>query len=155
MSQEIRLALPSEFEQIHQLILEHMDPEFSYELFKWKHLDNPNGKSICIVFLEDHNIIGFNFYGHHIIEVGGINYKFLRSSESLVLPSGRGKGVFSRIQDFFNTNYDGTYAGYFGTPNSNSFDIFRKRGWSNFKIETSFLINIPLGRSSKVFFFRI
>lgn len=152
MNQEIRLALPSELGHIHQLILEYMDPDFTFAHFEWKHIVNPNGQSICVVFLENNEIIGFNFFSPHFIKVNDEHLKFYRSSESLVLPVGRGKGVFTRIQDYFNTNFVTSAAGVFGTPNANSIKIFQKMGWTTNEIPTSFFVNIPLNYNSRVSF---
>lgn len=152
MSQEIRLALPNEYDHIHQLILKYMDPDFTFSLYEWKHNHNPAGQSICVVYLENNEIIGFNFFSPHLIKINDSNLNFYRSSESLVLPEGRGKGVFSRIQDYFNTNFASSSTGVFGTPNSNSIRIFQKMGWTTNEIPISFFLNIPLKYNSNVSF---
>lgn len=152
MNQEIRLALPSEFDHIHQLILEYMDPDFTFAHFEWKHIVNPNGQSICVVFLENNEIIGFNFLSPYYIKYELTNLKFYRISEVLVLPQGRGKGVFTRIEEYVHSNFISFCSGVFATPNSNSINTFKKIGWTMKEIPTSFFVNIPLKYTSHVVF---
>ncbi len=145
----LRTAKDEEFFEAHQLIQEYMDSSFTKEIFEWKHLKNPVGKSVCIVAVENDKMIGFNFFSPHQIKSDKQTFLLYRSSESLVLPEGRGKGVFTRIQDYFNTNFKQNTAGVFGTPNANSIKIFQKIGWKTFEVKVNFYFNIPLGYSGK------
>lgn len=130
-----------ELVQIVELIRSNLDPEFTIEFFKWKHLENPFGRSYGLVAWDGNKIIGLRVF--MFWEFIGENKKILRSIrpvDTVVDSNYRGRGLFKKLTLQGLENCKGQYDFIFNTPNNNSLPGYLKMGWeksnncSNFRI---------------------
>jgi hypothetical protein len=103
---------------------------FNSDYFDWKHLNNPFGKSLMVVAVDDEsNVIGFrsfmkwkfNYYENEIVAV--------RAVDTATDPKCQGKGVFKSLtlEAIGLAKEENQFI--FNTPNFNSFPIYLKLGW--------------------------
>lgn len=129
----IRKALDSDIPQIIELLKislgETLIPK-SEALWKWKHLDNPFGKSPVILAEENGQLIGVRaFLNWEYIENGKIK-KACRAVDTATHPDYQGKGIFKKltlslIDEIRQEGIDLI----FNTPNSKSTPGYIKMGW--------------------------
>ena len=131
----------NELEQIVGLIRSNLDPEFTVDFFKWKHLKNPFGKSYGLVAWAGDKIVGLRVF--MFWEFIGKDNKILRSIrpvDTVVDTNFRGRGLFKKLTLQGLENCSGQYDFVFNTPNNNSLPGYLKMGWekstgtSHFKI---------------------
>lgn len=102
----------------------------SEALWKWKHLDNPFGKSPVLLAEEDNKIIGVRAF---------LNWEFVQNNEPInacravdtaIHPDFQGKGLFTKLSLNLTDQIreDGTQLIY-NTPNTQSLPGYLKMGW--------------------------
>ncbi len=102
------------------------------ELFSWKHLDNPFGRSIMLIAEADGRIAGFRAFMRWELDTpGGRRLRCVRAVDTATHPDFQRRGIFSKL----------TMAGVdlatedgidliFNTPNHKSGAGYLKMGWS-------------------------
>ena len=133
-----------EINQIICLIKLGLDPKYTKEFFKWKHLENPFGKSYGLLAWDGDKIIGLRLFMHWDFEnpnTGEI-VRSLRPVDTVVHDDYRGKGLFKSLTLKGIDNCRGDYDFIFNTPNSNSLPGYLKMGWKEFYQSSSFNIGI-------------
>ena len=147
----------NDLDQILDLIKRNLDPDFSLELFKWKHLENPFGKSYGLLALDEDRIVGLRmFMFWKFQEIGGEELlNAIRPVDTVVHKAYRGKGLFKSLTltglEECRKAYD--YDFIFNTPNENSLPGYLKMGWEKYNYINCFkvgLINPLYGFSSFV-----
>lgn len=131
----------NELVQIVELIRSNLDPEFTVEFFKWKHLQNPFGKSYGLVAWSGDKIIGLRvFMFWEFIQPNRKVLRSIRPVDTVVDSNYRGRGLFKKLTLQGLENCKGQYDFIFNTPNNNSLPGYLKMGWeksgscSNFRI---------------------
>lgn len=130
-----------ELGQIVELIRANLDPEFTTEFFKWKHLDNPFGKSYGLVAWDGDKIVGLRvFMFWEFIQKNNKVLRSIRPVDTVVDSNYRGRGLFKKLTLKGLENCKGQFDFIFNTPNNNSLPGYLKMGWkkstdvSNFRI---------------------
>ncbi|WP_373056149.1 GNAT family N-acetyltransferase [Zunongwangia sp. H14] len=117
--------------EVVALIQIALDPGFSVQHFKWKHLENPFGRSFGILALDGKKIVGlrmfmfWSFYSAYKKK----RIRGIRPVDTVTHPEYRGHGIFKKLTldglEKCKENYDFV----FNTPNEISFPIYSKLGW--------------------------
>ena len=129
----IREAVPGDVPEIVQVLkasLGEADLPLSEEIWNYKHFENPFGKSIVLVGVEDQTIIGVRAFMRWKWHKDNITYSCLRAVDTATHPEHQGKGIFKKLTlkavevakeegaDFI-----------FNTPNEKSRPGYLKMGW--------------------------
>lgn len=102
------------------------------QLFAWKHLDNPFGKSIMLVATESGQIVGFRAFMRWKLQTpDGAEIRCVRPVDTATHPEHRRKGIFRELT---NSAVEEARADevdlIFNTPNAQSGAGYLKMGWS-------------------------
>lgn len=129
----IRKASENDIPQIIELLKislgETLIPK-SEALWKWKHLDNPFGKSPILLAEENGQLIGVRaFLKWEYLENGKIHHA-CRAVDTATHPDHQGKGIFKNLTLSLidEIREDGVNL-IFNTPNSKSIPGYIKMGW--------------------------
>ncbi len=130
---QIREATEKDIPAIIQLLKESLGESMipkSENLWRWKHLDNPFGKSPTLLAVENGNLIGVRaFLKWEFIHDGKI-YNACRAVDTATHPDFQGKGIFKAlttelIEEIKKDGVDFIY----NTPNKQSTPGYLKMGW--------------------------
>lgn len=100
------------------------------DFFRWKHLDNPAGRSFMLVAELNGEIVGFRAFMRWRFVVGGTSVRAVRAVDTATRPDQQGKGIFSRLTLQALEALRGETDLVFNTPNSSSLPGYLKMGWS-------------------------
>ncbi|MCZ2845025.1 MAG: GNAT family N-acetyltransferase [Candidatus Bathyarchaeota archaeon] len=132
-----------ELVQIVGLIRSSLDPEFTTDFFKWKHLENPFGKSYGLVAWSGDKIIGLRvFMFWEFIQENKKVLRSIRPVDTVVDSNFRGRGLFKKLTLQGLENCKGQYNFIFNTPNNNSLPGYLKMGWEKSKTVSNFRIGL-------------
>jgi len=100
-------------------------------LFRWKHLENPFGRSAMWVAEADDGLIGFRAYMRwSFVEPGGAVLRAARAVDTATHPDHQGRGIFSKLtMHGLDGLRDEGVAFVFNTPNDQSRPGYLKLGW--------------------------
>lgn len=136
------LDFKKDLDEIVSLINMNLDPLYTKELILWKHLNNPFGRSIAMVAIEDEKIVGVVFYmRYNFLDSTGKLIKSIRPLDVCTDKSQRGKGIFKiLLQKCLENATD--FEILFSTPNQKSYPEFIKLGWQPLRREYFFCVAI-------------
>lgn len=100
------------------------------EVWRFKHIDNPFGKSLVLLALENDQIIGVRAFMRWKWQRGDQVFSAFRAVDTATHPNHRGKGVFKKLT--LKALEIGKERGdnfVFNTPNSQSKPGYLKMGW--------------------------
>lgn len=135
-----------DLDQILDLIKKNLDPDFSLELFKWKHLENPFGKSYGLLALDEDRIVGLRMFMLWKFQKIGEKelLNAIRPVDTVVDTAYRGQGLFKRLTltglEECRKAYD--YDLIFNTPNGNSLPGYLKMGWEKYNYINCFKVGM-------------
>lgn len=144
----------NDVEEIEQafILFDKVWGKTSINAIKNKHYNNPDRVENPISFYKENNIVlGMNgFLGMHLSIQNSI-WKVAQSCESAVLPSARGKGIFTKIQKQAENELGKEGIGMLiGVPNDQSAPGFVKLGWKEIGTFHTFVLPIKIGNSCKI-----
>ena len=99
------------------------------ELFRWKHLQNPFGRSILIVAVANDQIIGLRALMRWRFVAGDRNIEAVRAVDTATHPDYQGRGVFSELTRTALEQARIRADLVFNTPNEKSLAGYLKMGW--------------------------
>ncbi len=99
------------------------------EYFRWKHLENPFGRSFMIVAESEGQIVGFRALMRWRFRVGDRAIEAVRPVDTCTHPDHRGQGVFSMLTRRALESLKDEVDLVFNTPNPNSLPGYLKMGW--------------------------
>lgn len=117
------------------------------EVWNFKHVDNPFGKSLVLVAEEDGEIIGVRAFMRWRWQKGDQTYSAFRAVDTATHPDHQGKGIFKKLT--LKALEVGKERGdhfVFNTPNEQSRPGYIKMGWEEvgkLKIHLRFLNLLP------------
>jgi GNAT superfamily N-acetyltransferase len=103
--------------------------ERSAAFFRWKHMENPFGRSFMLVAEADDRLIGFRALMRWEFTAGGRTYRAIRPVDTATHPAYQGRGVFSKLTQDALRQLSGQVDFIFNTPNRKSLPGYRKLGW--------------------------
>ncbi len=99
------------------------------EFFRWKHVENPFGRSFMLVAEDDERIIGLRAFMRWRFACGGRNVDAVRAVDTATHPDYQGRGVFSHLTLAALDALRGDVDLVFNTPNDKSLPGYLKMGW--------------------------
>ncbi len=130
---EIREACENDIPEIVKVLKASLGEdqlELSEKVWRYKHIDNPFGKSIVLVAVENKTIIGVRAFMRWKWQQGEKQFSALRAVDTATHPEHQGKGIFKKLTlmavDLAKTNNDHFI---FNTPNEQSRPGYLKMGW--------------------------
>jgi GNAT superfamily N-acetyltransferase len=99
------------------------------ELFRWKHLDNPFGRSLLLVAEHQDRLIGLRAFMRWRFRAGERELEAVRAVDTATHPDFQGMGVFSRLTRAALDALEGRVDLVFNTPNGKSGPGYLKLGW--------------------------
>ncbi len=137
------LDYSKDVKEVVALIKENLQPEYTEEFLFWKHVNNPFGKSISMVAIEDDKIVGVVFYmRYNLNRRDGSSIKCIRPFDACTDRKLRGKGVFKKLMVECLNKYSNDYELLLANPNANSYSEFIKLGWKEPNHEYFYKIGI-------------
>lgn len=136
--------LESDGEAAERLLKKVFGDTFTSEYFRWKHMENPAGKSCGLVAVQDSEIIGLClFMRWQLLSEEGLK-NCLRPVDAAVDPAFRGNGLFATLTKESLRHYASQDHGVFCTPNANSLPTFMKLGWQQLPAALLYYVNFVL-----------
>jgi GNAT superfamily N-acetyltransferase len=103
--------------------------ERSSGFFRWKHLDNPFGRSYMIVAEADGRIVALRSFMRWRFLAGSVVLRGVRAVDTATHPDYQGRGIFSRLTREALDNLAGEADFVFNTPNEISLPGYLRMGW--------------------------
>jgi N-acetylglutamate synthase-like GNAT family acetyltransferase len=102
----------------------------SEDYWRWKHVENPFGRSPVLVGIENEMIIGVRAFMCWTWQRNGKSIRAVRAVDTATHPDHQGKGIFSKLTKALlqESEADGLSL-VFNTPNSKSMPGYLKMGW--------------------------
>jgi len=99
------------------------------EFWRWKHFDNPFGRSFIIVAEVDDRIVGVRALMRWRFVSDSVEVRAVRAVDTATHPQWQGKGLFTRLTLEALDRLRGDADLVFNTPNDNSLPGYLKMGW--------------------------
>jgi len=144
--------IPSIVELLKLSLGESLMPK-SIAFWRWKHVDNPFGKSPVLLAEENNQLIGVRAFMRWEWKQGDKIYKAVRAVDTATHPQHQGKGIFKKLtlQLVDQCKAEG-FDFIFNTPNKISKAGYLKMGWvSNGKMNITIHPRISFGNRSPDF----
>ncbi len=130
---QIREALELDIPEILRVLkasLGEISSKKTEEVWRYKHLDNPFGKSLVLVAVEDNTIIGVRALMRWNWQLNNKKFSALRAVDTATHPEHQGKGVFKKLtlKAIEIAKFSGDHL-IFNTPNEKSRPGYIKMGW--------------------------
>jgi GNAT superfamily N-acetyltransferase len=103
--------------------------ERSKQFFRWKHLDNPFGRSHMLIATADDRIVGFRSFMRWGFRAGDSDVNAVRAVDTATHPDHQGRGIFSMLTRRAIEDLRGEVDLVFNTPNQKSGPGYLKMGW--------------------------
>ncbi len=154
-SLEIRAAVDDDLPQILDLLQSSLGwvPDEQYAAFyRWKHHDNPFGRSPAWVAVADERIVGLRVWLRWRFRRGGRSWDAVRAVDTATHPDHQGRGIFRRLTtSSVQTLTEQGVAHVFNTPNEQSRPGYLKMGWEEVgKLPVGVRFRSPLSAVSAV-----
>lgn len=139
-----------DLEQIIPLIQKNLDSTYTSNFFRWKHLENPFGKSYGLLALDGEKIIGLRMFMFWVFNTQKGKVKAIRPVDTVTAENYRGQGIFKKLTLEGLQNIFDEYEIIFNTPNKNSLPGYLKMGWSKIENLDCFRVGLinPFANSS-------
>lgn len=129
----IREAVPEDIDSILYVLkasLGETSSEKSADVWNYKHVSNPFGKSLVLVAEENDKLIGVRAFMRWKWQLGNKVYSAFRAVDTATHPEHQGKGVFKKLtlKAIEIAEESGDHF-IFNTPNSQSKPGYLKMGW--------------------------
>lgn len=139
-----------DLEKIIPLIQSNLDETYTLNFFRWKHLENPFGKSYGLLALDGEKIVGLRMFMFWEFNTQKGKIKAIRPVDTVTDENYRGKGIFKKLTLDGLQNILGKYEIIFNTPNKNSLPGYLKMGWRKLESVDYFRVGLinPFIKSS-------
>lgn len=101
------------------------DPAF----FRWKHHDNPFGRSVAFVAESDGEVVGFRTFMRWRFRTSASMVRAVRAVDTATDPRHQGRGIFTRLTLHALGEIRDEVDLVFNTPNEKSLPGYLKMGW--------------------------
>lgn len=126
-----QIDFQKDLEGVIQLIKKNLDENYTLKKFKWKHLENPFGKSFGMVALDVNKIVGVRMFMlwefYNAAEKRKITA--LRPVDTVTDKGYRKMGLFKKLNFMGLEEWEIKYDFIFNTPNKNSLPGNLNMGW--------------------------
>lgn len=119
--------------------------ERSSSLFRWKHIDNPFGRSYMFVAQRSGEIVGFRAFMQWRFHTADGLARAVRAVDTATHPSAQRQGIFSAITRHALQAIRPEVSFVFNTPNEKSLPGYLKLGWKEVgRIPVSLRVSRPI-----------
>lgn len=122
------------------------------EVWEYKHVNNPFGRSLVLVAEEEGEIIGVRAFMRWKWQYGSTSFSAFRAVDTATHPKHQGKGIFKKLT--FKALEKGKINGdhfVFNTPNAQSKPGYLKMGWKEVgKVRTNIVPQSPFRLIGKI-----
>ncbi len=130
---QVREATDRDLTRVLELLASSLGwvPDEQYAAFyRWKHHDNPFGRSPAWVALDDARIVGLRVWLRWRFVERGRRWEAVRAVDTATHPDYQGRGIFRRLTtSSLDVLRDQGVAHVFNTPNEQSRPGYLKMGW--------------------------
>lgn len=130
---EIRYARPEDLDEIIDVLkasLGEVSSKKNFEVWNFKHHNNPFGKSLVLVALEDQKIIGVRAFMKWRWQMSNEKFDVYRAVDTATHPDFRGRGIFKKLTlEAVSEGVKKRSDFIFNTPNDQSRPGYLKMGW--------------------------
>ncbi|MGH2735860.1 MAG: GNAT family N-acetyltransferase, partial [Actinomycetota bacterium] len=98
--------------------------------FRWKHVDNPFGRSFMLIAEHEGNLVGFRSFMRWRLQAAAGELHAVRAVDTATHPEYQGRGIFSRLTRDALDALTGDADLVFNTPNDKSGPGYLKMGWT-------------------------
>jgi GNAT superfamily N-acetyltransferase len=130
---EVRTATDDDLPQVLQLLQSSLGwvPDEQYAAFyRWKHHDNPFGRSPAWVAVDAGRIVGLRVWLRWRFVADGRRWDAVRAVDTATHPDHQGRGIFRRLTtSSLEVLAEQGFAHVFNTPNEQSRPGYLKMGW--------------------------
>jgi GNAT superfamily N-acetyltransferase len=130
---EVRAAIDEDLPQILELLQSSLGwvPNEQYAAFyRWKHHENPFGRSPAWVAVDDGRIVGLRVWLRWRFVRSGHRWEAVRAVDTATHPDYQGRGIFRRLTtSSLEKLHEEGFAHVFNTPNEQSRPGYLKMGW--------------------------
>jgi GNAT superfamily N-acetyltransferase len=99
------------------------------EFFRWKHLENPFGRSYMLLAEADDRLVGFRSFMRWRFDLSGEPVRAVRAVDTATHPDYQGLGVFRRLTTTAIEDLRTDTDLIFNTPNGKSLPGYLRMGW--------------------------
>ncbi|MFV8281333.1 GNAT family N-acetyltransferase [Christiangramia marina] len=149
---DIRKATDADIPEILQVLkasLGETSSKKSEEVWRYKHIDNPFGRSLVLLAIEDSKIIGVRALMRWKWQRGDRKFSAYRAVDTATHPDHQGKGIFKKLTlkaiEIAKAE-EGDFV--FNTPNNQSKPGYLKMGW-----QTVSKLNVNLKPVNPIYWF--
>jgi GNAT superfamily N-acetyltransferase len=103
--------------------------ERSPAFFRWKHLENPFGRSYMLLAWEHGRVVGFRSFLRWRFEANGERVTAVRAVDTATHPDHQGRGIFRQLTMSAIDDLRSSTDLIFNTPNDKSLPGYLKMGW--------------------------
>jgi|GEM_PF-6724354 hypothetical protein len=116
-----RLDYSEDIKEVVALIRRNLNPEYSENILRWKHLESPFGLSVGLVAVDEGKIQGVVFAALYKFQnSSGEKISAIRFFDACTEPDQRGKGVFKTLMKMGFEAYENEIDFSFSNPNEAS-----------------------------------
>jgi GNAT superfamily N-acetyltransferase len=98
--------------------------------FRWKHLENPFGRSYMLVAEAAERLVGFRAFMRWRFDLDGSTVRAVRAVDTATHPDHQGRGIFRRLTTTAIEELRSEADLIFNTPNSKSLPGYLTMGWA-------------------------
>src|SRR5207247_2560043 len=114
--------------------------------FRWKHVDNPFGRSFMLVAEAEERILGLRAFMRWRFAAGGREVGAVRAVDTATHPDFQGRGIFSLLTRAALDSLPADVGFVFNTPNEKSGPGYLKMGWHEVgRIPIAIRVRNPMG----------
>lgn len=132
-SLEVRPYQDEDEQEVLELLRASLGPgpagERSAAFFRWKHLENPFGRSYMLVAEAEGRIVGLRAFLRWRFDLGGREVRAVRAVDTATHPDHQGRGIFRRLTLEALEALLPEADLVFNTPNEKSLSGYLKMGW--------------------------
>jgi len=119
------------------------------EFFRWKHLENPFGRSYLLVSESGGHIAGLRAFMRWRFRADGREVRAVRAVDTATHPEHQGRGIFSALTRLGIEEVTQDADMVFNTPNAKSLPGYLKMGWRSVgRIDVDLRPRRPLGAAT-------
>jgi GNAT superfamily N-acetyltransferase len=122
---------PEVLELLNTVLGSGLSGRWSSEIFRWKHFDNPFGRSFLFVAKAGGNVVGLRAFMQWRFDVGNRTLRAVRAVDTATHPHYQRRGVFSELTREALEHVRDSADLVFNTPNANSLPGYLKLGWQS------------------------
>lgn len=138
-----RLDFSKDVDEVVSLIKRNLNPNYSEDILRWKHLKSPFGPSVGLIAIEDEKIVGVVFAASYVFQNCNSNkLRSIRFFDACTEPDQRGKGIFKTLMKMAFDIYQGEIDFSFSNPNIASLKGHLGVGYEEPEVKTFYRLGL-------------